>query len=223
MDTFGKKKKDYSKGRIYAIRNFVDNDVYIGSTTVPLSKRLSYHKSDVRKGKILTSIAKKMNELGCDNFYIELVEDYPCSNNEQLFRREGQIMRETPQCINILIAGRTRREHYEDNKEITDKKAKEQREQRKERIKEVGKKYREEHKEELKEKRDANKDYMKEYRIKYKEKNNDMLLEKARYYYRNNITRREKIECVCGSVCRKDNVRAHEKSQKHQQYLQSLF
>ena len=30
---------DYNNGKIYSIRNTIDNDVYVGSTTQPLSKR----------------------------------------------------------------------------------------------------------------------------------------------------------------------------------------
>ena len=34
-----KNGKDFSKGKIYCIRNNIDDEIYIGSTTQPLSKR----------------------------------------------------------------------------------------------------------------------------------------------------------------------------------------
>ena len=34
-----------------------------------------------------------MNQLGVEHFYIELVEDCPCDRNEELLKREGEIIR----------------------------------------------------------------------------------------------------------------------------------
>jgi hypothetical protein len=49
--------------------------------------------------------------------YIELIEEFPCDNKDQLNRREGQVIRITDKCINKRIAGRTKAEHYIDNRE----------------------------------------------------------------------------------------------------------
>ena len=43
-------------------------------------------------------------------------ENYPCENEEQLNKREGEIIREIG-TVNNYIAGRTLKEYYEDNKE----------------------------------------------------------------------------------------------------------
>jgi hypothetical protein len=48
-----------------------------------------------------------MNELGIDNFYIELYENYSCSSKEELNRREGEIIRDIGN-LNHVIAGRTK-------------------------------------------------------------------------------------------------------------------
>jgi len=76
----------YQNGKIYCIKNNLDNDVYVGSTTQPLSKRMSDHRKDMKKhpGRILYS---KMHELGSEQFYIELIEEYPCENLVELHRR----------------------------------------------------------------------------------------------------------------------------------------
>ena len=103
---------DYKNGKIYQILNIINDDVYVGSTTQPLCKRLFKHKSDtkVRDG----NIHKLIRELGEDKFYIELIESYPCNNREELRAREGYYIRERGS-LNKAIAGRTRQEWFEDN------------------------------------------------------------------------------------------------------------
>jgi predicted GIY-YIG superfamily endonuclease len=38
---------DYKNGKIYCIRNKINDDVYIGSTTQPLSQRMAKHRSEI--------------------------------------------------------------------------------------------------------------------------------------------------------------------------------
>ena len=62
-----------------------------------------------------------MREIGMNNFFIELLQDYPdCQNIEQLRRKEGEFIRELKPTLNRNIAGRTTKERYNDN--IEDKK-----------------------------------------------------------------------------------------------------
>ena len=56
-------------------------------------------------------------EFGKENFYIELIEEYPCENIEQLNKREGELIRELKPVLNTQVAGRTIKEWREDNKE----------------------------------------------------------------------------------------------------------
>ena len=59
-----------------------------------------------------------MRELGKDNFFIELIEEYPeCQNIEQLRKREGHYIRELKASLNQLIAGRSQKEYNKDNAE----------------------------------------------------------------------------------------------------------
>jgi len=55
--------------------------------------------------------------LECGDAYIELVENYPCADRNELNRREGIVIRETDNCCNRIIAGRTRSEYRVDNAE----------------------------------------------------------------------------------------------------------
>ena len=83
---------DYQQGKIYNILNTIDDEIYVGSTCETLSQRMARHRS-VLKRNTNCLIYKHMNQLGVEHFYIELIEDYPCERNEQLVKREGEIIR----------------------------------------------------------------------------------------------------------------------------------
>ena len=52
--------RGYSNGKIYCIRNTITDDIYIGSTTQPLCKRMAYHRSDTqRQAKTTTGYIRK--------------------------------------------------------------------------------------------------------------------------------------------------------------------
>ena len=136
---------DYINGKIYVIRNHINDLVYVGSTTQSLSKRFSWHKSNrnCKKNKKYI-IYQSFDELGIENFYIEIVELYPCSCKEELCKREGQYIRKFDSYkngYNMRIAGRTQKEYNQENQE---------------KIKEQKKIYRE-----------ANKEYFINYHKKY--------------------------------------------------------
>ena len=60
-----------------------------------------------------------MNELGVDNFYIELYENYSCNSKEELNRSEGERIRAIGN-LNHLIAGRTKEEYSKEYRESTE-------------------------------------------------------------------------------------------------------
>ena len=106
--------KDYKNGKIYCIRNTIDNDIYVGSTCQPLSKRMARHRGYVNdKTQQHRMLYVKMVEHGVDNFYIELIEECPCDNLEQLRRREGHFIRNLG-TLNKNIAGRTEQENHKE-------------------------------------------------------------------------------------------------------------
>lgn len=61
-------------GRIYIIRNRINDKVYIGQTKVSLKLRFQNHLSASRKGKDYI-IGKAIRKYGESNFYIELLEE----------------------------------------------------------------------------------------------------------------------------------------------------
>lgn len=61
-------------GRIYIIKNKVNNKVYIGQTKVSIKLRFQNHLSAARCGKDYT-IGKAIRKYGEENFYIELLEE----------------------------------------------------------------------------------------------------------------------------------------------------
>ena len=92
---------DYSKAKIYKILNDVDDDVYVGSTCQPLSVRMAGHRC--YSGTSPLKLYHKMRDIGVHHFYIELIEETPCENKEQLRAREGEYIRKYG-TLNIQIA-----------------------------------------------------------------------------------------------------------------------
>ena len=81
-----------------------------------------------------------MNELGLDNFLIELIEEYPCESKQELRAREGHFIKELG-TLNKQIAGRTCKEWLEENKHKLKEKQRIYNEINQEHIKEQKKKY----------------------------------------------------------------------------------
>ena len=140
---------DYSKGKIYKILNTIDDEIYVGSTIETLSMRMAKHRSKVNV-KPHYKLYEHMNKLGVDNFYIELIENFPCNDIYELRAREGHFIREIG-TLNKRIAGRTDKEY---NKEYKEK--------HKEAHKEYMKTYNEDHKERIKQYKETNKEYINE-------------------------------------------------------------
>ena len=150
-------KVDYNNGKIYLIRNHCNDMVYVGSTTQSLSKRFSRHKASMKCKKY--QLYEAFEELGIENFYIELLENYKCSCKDELHKREGEYIRKFDSYkngLNMVIAGRPRREsskeYYEKNKEKVNEKYKVYYEANKDTINHQRKHYYEVNKEKMKQK-----------------------------------------------------------------------
>ena len=111
---------DYKNGKIYTIRCRDDPTlIYVGSTTQQLSQRFTDHKKQAKNPKSKNYnilLYTTMREKDLDTFFIELHDEYPCENKEQLTKQEGKIIREIG-TLNKRIEGRKWHEYYEDNKE----------------------------------------------------------------------------------------------------------
>jgi hypothetical protein len=192
---------NYQDGKIYTIRCRTDNTlIYVGSTSQPLTKRWGDHKNNSKCIKYQNILLYKTINNNWDDWYIELYEDYPCENREQLNKREGEIIRDIG-TLNIIVAGRTRPEYfiecketiaekrktyYQNNKEITAQRNKEYREDNKQYISQHMKEYYEQHKEQIKEQKS------------------------------------EQIKCECGCIIRRGSMTRHKKSLNHIQLLENI-
>jgi hypothetical protein len=184
---------DYQLSKIYKLWSPSTNLIYIGSTTQYIAQRLAEHIRIYRryknnKGHFLTSF----KILECEDYKIELLEEYPCNNREQLFKKEGEYIKSL-NCVNKLIMGKTQeeykkgnKEYYEANKEKNKEEKKEKKKIYREKNKEKIKKWQKEHREKLKEyqkkRYEENQDKLKEYQKEYREKNK----KKRKIYYENN-------------------------------------
>ena len=180
----------YHNSKIYAVKNVLNEEIYIGSTTIALSKRMVKHRCDAKQRPELSHFYSYMNEMGIENFYIELVEKAKCEDIEELRKREGEIIKEIG-TLKQRIAGRTK-EAY--NKEYT--------QNNKDRINERRRERRRENPE--KTKTDAQR-----HRKAHREKHKEELQIKASV----------KFECPCGGKYTQGHKHEHMSSKKHLKYL----
>jgi hypothetical protein len=193
----------YKRGKIYTIRCRDDNSsIYVGSTIDKLAKRMARHRKDKK-----CSLYQIVDD-DWDNWYIELYEDYPCDNKEQLRKREGEVIREIA-TINSNIAGRSRKDYYEEFRDERLEKDKQRYQNNRDKILEHNKQYYQE-----------NRDMLIEYQKQYRQNNRDNILEKKKQYYENNRDellekRKEKCKCdICGAEITKLYLKNHQKTTK---------
>ena len=190
--------RDYSKGKIYKIMvNTVQEYLpYVGSTTKQyLSQRMERHRTSYKQwkknGNSFISSFTLFDRFGVENCYIELLELCPCSCSDELRKKEREWI-EKIESVNIVKRVIiTKEEKIEYHKEYHA--------ENREKMLEKGKINWEKNKNKYNEKR----------KIKYENIKNE-LLEK----------RKEKYTCDCGSTLRKSDKSTHERSQKHQLFIQ---
>ena len=101
----------YKNGKIYKIVDRINGNIYIGSTIQPLNRRLLQHEYDYKlkqKGEINYSVTS-FDIIENQNFYIELIENYPCNNRYELELRE-RFHIDNNICVNKNIPHRTTEE-----------------------------------------------------------------------------------------------------------------
>ena len=205
--------KDFTKAKIYCIRNNENDELYIGASCQSLSKRMAFQRNSAKTQQY--PLYKQMRQIGIDKFYIELIECFPCKNWDELKQREGYYIRERG-TLNKRIENRTKQEWIIDN---IDK------------VKKQKAIYYDKNKELVKQRASANyydnKEERLEYQRKYKEANKEKIAIRG-YNYRVankesiNDHAYEKIICDCGSITMRQNKLRHERTMKHQEYLKSL-
>ena len=216
---------DYQNGKIYKLWSPQGEEIYIGSTTQSLAKRKALHKQ--MKNKCCSKLLFEKY----DDVRIELIEKYPCENKMVLNKREGHHIRNN-ECINRRIAGRTKKEYHEDNKEKIKEYEKEWYEDNKGKRKEQMKEYYEDNKEKFKEYYEDNKDKIKnkkkeyyednkEKRKEYLEDNKEKIKEHKKEYYEEYYKEycSKKVTCECGCEVRRDCLARHKRSIKHTNFI----
>jgi|DEB0MinimDraft_6_1074348.scaffolds.fasta_scaffold12927_1 hypothetical protein len=235
---------DYSKTVIYKIKHNEDYDdinIYVGSTT-NFKGRKHRHKSNCNNEN-----SKNYNNPiyqyirdngGWEQFVMIPIEEYSCNSKKEKEIKERYYIDLLKPKLNKNLPTRTRKEwrednkqkikeYREDNKELILEKYKEWCENNKEKIKE----YRENNKELISEKykewRENNKEKIKERAKEYRENNKEKIKEREKEWYENNKDkiserRKEKVECKCGSIVCKKDIKIHERTQKHKNFMLSL-
>lgn len=113
----------YNNSKVYKLVNDCDDEVYVGSTTEPLHKRLYKHK---QKSKLCPDrrVYQHILNVGWDTVHIVLIESFSCNSKEELLRRERHYIDELRPTLNMCLPLRTFHEWRTENKEALKEKAK---------------------------------------------------------------------------------------------------
>jgi hypothetical protein len=114
---------DYANGKIYKIVCNITGDVYYGSTTQALSRRIGKHRSEYKTWlKCGRGNVTSYKIIARGDYDICLVEKVICESKEELHQKERSWI-ESNDCVNRYIPGRTKSEWREANREgISEKK-----------------------------------------------------------------------------------------------------
>ena len=103
-------KDNYKDGKIYKLTATGTTDCYIGSTCSTLAKRLYSHNWCVANPDTQKQTAACKLYEGGRTVVIELVEDFPCTNKQELSARERHWIENTSTAVNKNIPGQTWKE-----------------------------------------------------------------------------------------------------------------
>ena len=204
--------------KIYKIITSLDtNFCYVGHTLKTIKQRWKKHIESFKKWVKSNQMTRKyawftkateIEDLELKTFTIELLEETKVKTKDEIKKLERKWIEELNSC-NIMIPGRTSKEWENENKD---------------KMKSYYKKYRDkpESKEIKKKWIEENKVKTKEYMKKYQEENKEKLREQKKEYEEENKEKlKEKHNCSCGGTYTYNNRKTHEKSKKHQNFIQS--
>ena len=75
---------DYSKTKIFTIRNTKNDKKYVGNTTSRLTDAFCNKKKTYKNGIINNPLLEAFEQIGIDNFYIQLEEEVSCKNKDEV-------------------------------------------------------------------------------------------------------------------------------------------
>jgi hypothetical protein len=148
---------DYSQGKVYKIWNDIDDDVYVGSTTAELRRRMTHHRHSMKRPRYSNhKLYKLMNSYGAEHFFIELIELAKCESKEELLERERHHILNISS-LNCQIPFRTKQEY--------------------------NKQYYQEHTEYHKQYYEENCEHIKQQQNQYYQSNTEAILARKKQYY----------------------------------------
>ena len=219
---------DYSKTSIYKLvhkDDFDNENIYIGHST-DIRVRKNLHKSDCNNPNSKNHNLKVYQYIrengGWDEWCMIEIEKYPCKDSNEAIARERVIQAEMKAKLNMRIAGRTKQEHYQDNRDHILEYKKQYRQDNRDKISKYNKQYSQDNREYISEQKKQhyqdNRDKLLEQHKQYYQDNRDEISKYNKQYYQDN---REKIICECGCVLSKYSLRRHQKSDKHAKLMSS--
>ena len=219
----------YKNGQIYKIVDVGYNMCYIGSTCEELSQRMARHRKEYRNylngGKYYITSFEIFNQYGIDNCKIERIEKCVCNDKEELRKREGYYIK-TMDCVNKQTAGQTNEEYRNRHHDTLCNKKMEHYWKNRDEINEKAKmKYTCECGAIVRIAGKAEHEKMKKHQrflgnISVEDEEKERAKKKKEAYNRRLEKCKIKYTCVCGSILRQGDKSAHEKSKKHQQWIE---
>lgn len=198
---------NYQNGKIYKIVNTVDDKIYVGSTTLSLTKRFKLHKNPNQKW--FCCCYEHFINVGFNNVDIELIEDYPCDTKKELLEREKYFINELKSELNIqspILSDKEKKEYQvkyrTDNKDKLNKQKMDWAKKNKDKVNKSNREYVE-----------NNKDKVKASKQKWNEANKDKLAEIKKKYEVEVASK--PYTCVCGATFGRRSLTRHMKSKKH--------
>ena len=182
---------------------------YYGHTenmNVRKGKHVNKHKMWVAAGKpeklcdASKGTTRSVYILDHEDWRMDVVDTIECETKDEARTLEGKWILEND-CVNMYVAGRTKKEY-----------GKQYNENHREQRAETAKQYYETHKEEKKQYIETHREEIREYCKQYYEENKAEI----------SAQRAEKVTCeVCGSVVRRGGMSNHRRTTKHQSALNS--
>jgi hypothetical protein len=219
--------KVYPEAVIYKISTSDNSKVYYGSTN-NFKKRKSVHLSSYKKHLMGGAVAylTAFEVLSDPDCKFEILTTLENISKQELQKLESDYILNNP-CVNRLkIYGNRAKsqqvgsqKYYEQNKDKIKNTVKYYYEQNKDKKTDYQAEYREKNKAKIKAKAkqyyEQNKDKAKKYYQENKEKINDYITSNKAEIEKKQS---EKIQCECGTSCRRDSIARHKQSRKHTDY-----
>jgi len=187
---------DFSKNVNYMLvcKDINVKELYVGHTT-NFTNRKSSHKHNCnnpnRKEYNLKVYTFIRANGGFNNWSMIQLEEFPCKDIFEAAKQERVWCEKIKATLNSNVPCRTYQEYCEDNREHISEYQKDYHQNNRNQLLENKKEYRETHRKQI---------------LEYRETHREQ--------------RKEQITCICGSTCRKDNIRKHERTNKHIKFLE---